>query len=235
MAKLANRAKMTVSGTPGTGTITLSAAVPGFQTFTAAGILNADLVSYVIEDGNNWECGTGTYTSAGTTLARTTVTASSNAGSAINASSLAIVYIAALAADLTRGTAAGNLLALDGSAKIPAVDASQVTGLTPANLTEATSAPTTNYTLVIGDQGTLVRMTVATANTCTVPPNSSVAFPLNKSLDVCQYGAGQTTITAGAGVTLQSTPGLKLRAQYSCCSLYKVATDTWLVFGDLSA
>ncbi len=92
LSVLINRALMTVSGSPGTGTITLNAAVPGFQTFTAAGAGNG-VVSYVIEDGTNWEIGQGTYTTSGTTLARTTVYASSNAGAAIPAtgvSSLAI-------------------------------------------------------------------------------------------------------------------------------------------------
>lgn len=99
MGKLYNRVKMTVSGTPGTGTITLGTAIAGFQSFATAGTANGDVVSYVIEDGTNWEIGQGTYTSAGTTLARTTITASSSAGSAITATSNAIVMNAPLAAD----------------------------------------------------------------------------------------------------------------------------------------
>jgi hypothetical protein len=54
-------------------------------------------------------------------------------------------------------------------------------------------------------------------------------------VDFYQKGAGQTTITPGAGVTLNATPGLKCRAQNSPASLIKIATDEWLVFGDLSA
>lgn len=98
---LGNRVKMSVSGTPGTGTITLGSAVSGFQTFAAAGISNAATVPYVIEDtADAWEIGVGTYTSSGTTLARTSITASSNSGSAISATSSAIVMISPLAADL---------------------------------------------------------------------------------------------------------------------------------------
>jgi hypothetical protein len=98
--KLVNRAKMTTA-TTGTGTITLGSAVGGYQSFSAAGVANADVVRYVIEDGSNWEIGTGTYTSSGTTLSRTP-SESSNAGSAINLSGAAAVYITAIAADIVQ-------------------------------------------------------------------------------------------------------------------------------------
>lgn len=94
----------------------------------------------------------------------------------------------------------------------------------------------TTYTLVLTDAGKVVTMTNASSNTLTVPPNSSVAFPVNTRLDIIQYGAGQTTIAAGAGVTLYSSGSkLKLAGQYSGASLWKKATDTWVVIGDLSA
>lgn len=99
MAKVANRVQMTVSGTPGTGAITLLAALTGYQSFLAGGILNGDVVSYAIIDGANWEYGWGTYTTAGTSLARTTILGSSNAGAAISATSAAIVILDILAQD----------------------------------------------------------------------------------------------------------------------------------------
>jgi len=100
MAKLYNRARMTTA-TLGTGTITLGSAVAGFQSFAGAGVQDGDLVSYVLEDGNNaWEIGRGTYTASGTTLARTSVLASSNAGARIDLSGIAEVAITALAEDL---------------------------------------------------------------------------------------------------------------------------------------
>ena len=76
-------------------------------------------------------------------------------------------------------------------------------------------------------------MNVASANNFTVPPNSSVAFDNGTMITVINYGAGQTTIVAGSGVTLRATPGLKLRAQYSTCTIVKYTTDEWLVYGDL--
>jgi len=98
MAVLKNRAKMSTS-TTGTGTITLGSAEDGYQTFADAGVANADVVRYVIEDGNNFEIGTGTYTSSGTTLSRT-VSESSNSNNAINLSGSATVFIGATAEDI---------------------------------------------------------------------------------------------------------------------------------------
>lgn len=102
MAKLVNRAKMTTT-TTGTGTITLGSAVDGYQTFADAGVSNADVVRYVIEDGNNWEIGTGTYTTTGTTLTRT-VLESSNADAAISLTGSAEVFVTAVTEDILNAT-----------------------------------------------------------------------------------------------------------------------------------
>lgn len=95
---------------------------------------------------------------------------------------------------------------------------------------------TASATLAITDFMQLIEMNVASANTLTIPPNSSVAFPLDTRIDVLQAGAGQTTLTPGSGVTINSKGGnLKLTGQWSACTLIKRATDTWVAFGDLSA
>lgn len=113
MPKLVNRAYVNTS-TTGTGTLTLGAPLAGQRSFAAAGVSDGDVVRYVIEDGNNWEIGTGTYTSSGTTLSRT-VLESSNAGAAINLSGSAVVYVTAVEADLREervGTISGATLDL---------------------------------------------------------------------------------------------------------------------------
>ena len=83
---LANRVQETTT-TAGTGTITLAGAVAGYQSFAAVG--NGNTTYYTIVDGNDWEVGIGTYTSAGTTLSRDTVLSSSAAGTKINLSGTA--------------------------------------------------------------------------------------------------------------------------------------------------
>ena len=98
MVTLVNRAKV-ATATTGTGTITLGSAESGYQTFAAAGVANADVVRYVIEDGDDWEIGTGTYTTTGTTLTRT-VSESSNADAAIVLTGSATVFIGATAEDI---------------------------------------------------------------------------------------------------------------------------------------
>ena len=94
---------------------------------------------------------------------------------------------------------------------------------------------TASYTLVLADASKVVEMNVVSANTLTVPPNSSVAYDVGAQITILQTGAGQTTLTQGAGVTINGTPGLKLRAQWSSATLIKRATDTWVAIGDLSA
>lgn len=115
MAILANRAWMSTA-TTGTGTMTLGSALSGYQSFAAAGITNTQVVRYTIIDGANWEVGTGTYTTSGTTLSRTP-SESSNAGSAINLSGTASVFIAAAAADIIHLDIANTWTAVQGYAE----------------------------------------------------------------------------------------------------------------------
>lgn len=107
------------------------------------------------------------------------------------------------------------------------------TSYSPLNIT--INPQTASYTLALTDASKQVEISNAGANVLTIPPNSSVALPIGTSIIVCQTGAGQTTIAPGAGVTVNATPGLKLRAQWSVATLVKRATDTWLVAGDVTA
>lgn len=80
---LKDRVKETTT-TTGTGTVTLAGAAAGFQSFAAVGDGNQTFYAIVDATSGDWEVGVGTYTASGTTLSRTTVVSSSNAGSLVN-------------------------------------------------------------------------------------------------------------------------------------------------------
>lgn len=105
-----------------------------------------------------------------------------------------------------------------------------------SDVTRTINAQTgTTYTLAIGDAGAFVTMNNAAANTLTVPPNASVAFPVGTQIDLQSIGAGQTTIAQGSGVTINSEDSKKkLTKQYSAGTLIKIATNTWLLCGSLA-
>jgi hypothetical protein len=94
----------------------------------------------------------------------------------------------------------------------------------------------TTYTTVLADDGKLVTCDNAASIALTIPPNSSVAYGIGTQINIMQLGAGTVTITAGAGVTLRSDGSkLKTNAQYAVATCAKIATDTWVVVGNLKA
>ena len=100
---------------------------------------------------------------------------------------------------------------------------------------------TADYPLVLSDKYKIIEMNLtSTANTVTIPTNSTQAFPVGSQITIIQTGTGATTVAVSAGVTLNCTPQIssnaaKLRTQYSSCTLIKRATNTWIAIGDLSA
>ena len=82
---ISDRVKETTT-TTGTGTYTLGGAVTGFETFTT-NLSNSDTTYYCCTDNTDFEVGLGTFTSSGTTLARTAILASSNSNNAVSWSS----------------------------------------------------------------------------------------------------------------------------------------------------
>jgi hypothetical protein len=93
---------------------------------------------------------------------------------------------------------------------------------------------TASYQAVLSDANQLVVMNVASANTFTVPSNGTVAFAVGTTLSVIQFGAGQVTLTAAGGVTINTPSSLTTRAQYSTVSVVQVAANIWVAGGDLT-
>lgn len=95
---------------------------------------------------------------------------------------------------------------------------------------------TASYTLdTLDHQDNVVEMNDANAMTFTIPTNATLAWPVGASMDIIQTGTGQVTIANAVGVTLNYTPGNKLRTQWSSCTIMKRGTDSWIVYGDLTA
>lgn len=96
----------------------------------------------------------------------------------------------------------------------------------------------TTYTTVLADNGKLTTLTNASAIAVTIPPNSSVAYPVGAQINMAQLGAGQVTVSGGVGVTVVSTGATAsapaARAQYSTLTAVQTSTDNWLIMGDIS-
>jgi hypothetical protein len=97
-------------------------------------------------------------------------------------------------------------------------------------------AKTDSYTLsALTERDSLIEVAKATATTITIPTDATLNFPIGTSLDILQTSTGQVTIAGAAGVTVNATPGLKLRTTWSSATLFKRAANTWVVYGDLTA
>ena len=114
----------------------------------------------------------------------------------------------------------------------------------PQGATGATGDPTGSLTIVtytnstvlsLSDAGKVVQMNVGSSNNLTVPTEGAVAFPVGTQITVLQIGSGSTTLTASAGVTMNSKDGmLRLGNRWAAATLIKRASDTWVAIGDLT-
>jgi len=93
----------------------------------------------------------------------------------------------------------------------------------------------TTYTFVLADAGKLVTSSNGSAQTLTVPPNSSVAFPTGTTIVVQAIGSGTATLAQGSGVTINSKDSNKsIDGQYASAALIKTGTDAWSLIGALA-
>jgi hypothetical protein len=99
----------------------------------------------------------------------------------------------------------------------------------------ATNERLTAYTLALTDDGIIVEANSTSAIVLTVPLNSTVAFPTGTKITIIRTNTGAVSVSGASGVTINSTPGLNLRAQWSAATLLKRGTNSWLLMGDLSS
>lgn len=116
----------------------------------------------------------------------------------------------------------------------PAITKRVPVGLVNTNQLNINDQTGASYTPTLADGvSTEIRMNNGSANSVVIPPNSSVAFQMGTTLRVYQYGAGTTSFTAGAGVTLRSSSATtSCRARYSVIYALKTDTNEWVVYGD---
>ena len=201
MAIYADRIKETTT-TTGTGTVTLAGAVAGYRAFSAI-YSTGELVNYVIEDiaTGAWEAGVGTYTSAGTTLARTTVFSSSNSGSLVNfGAGTKYVFVDAIAAQLV--PVHGSEL-FTSSAIIPGGRLTLSSG-NPVPTSNITAATTLYYTPYITNCAAVIQSSTFKAGYLkfTEISTSLAGLTANKNYDVFLMLTGSTlSLNLGAWST----------------------------------
>ena len=122
-----------------------------------------------------------------------------------------------------------NGKALSGNITLTAAD------VEAADLNPTVTALTDNTTLALTNAGKVLDCTNASAITVTIPANTSVAFPVDTEIAILRSGAGDVTLAAASGVTLNSDGGKKkIKAQHTAAALKKIDTDTWILIGNLS-
>ena len=118
-------------------------------------------------------------------------------------------------------------------------------GLEFSDGTLQTTAPTdvlsinaqtgTTYTFVLADAGKMVTSSNGSAQTLTVPPNSSVAYAIGTQIIVHAIGSGTVSLAEGSGVTINSVDSNKdISGQWAAAALIKSATDAWSLIGALA-
>jgi len=92
----------------------------------------------------------------------------------------------------------------------------------------------TTYTVVIDDTGKIVTLNNASPITVTLPRDSDLAFGIGKKIDFIVLGLGMATFQAGTGATVHSAETLVSKGQYAFITAIKIASNTWLLKGDLA-
>ena len=238
---LNDRVKETTTVT-GTGTATLLGATTGFQSFAVIG--NANTTYYCIADqgGANWEVGIGTYTASGTTLARTTVLASSNGG-ALTVFTVGVkdVFVTYPSEKGLWKDASGNAIGLGTPAAFVGTNITgTASGLTAGNVT--TNANLTGAVTSSGNAtslGSFTSANLATALTdetgtgsAVFSDNASLLNPtytgtLTGSTGILNIGSGQIYKDASGNVGIgTSSPAQKLDILSTTTTVAKLTGGT---------
>ena len=213
-----------------TVSFTCTGAVLGFQTFGAA-IGNGNTTYYTATDTvGNWECGVGAYASAGTLLTRTTITASSNAGSAVTFSSTVTIFVDYPATKSVNLDASGNVSALGtiasgtwqgstvgvayggtgvtastGASSVVLRDAGQNIAVNSVTQAVASTVSAAGITTLLTSSAHFQILTGTTTQTYKLPDATSL--PTGSSWVFDNDSTGNLTVTDNAGATVDVVAG----------------------------
>ena len=129
------------------------------------------------------------------------------------------------AAALDVGTSALNVVQLDGSAKLPAVDGSQLTNLPSAGLPSVSSVSTTS-TLSAITADILIRA----SNTITLTLPAASASSVGAHAAIKNIGTGTITIAAAGSDTIDGAASVTIAVQNNSLSIYCISSGAWEIF-----
>jgi hypothetical protein len=220
MARILNKVLMTVSGDPGTGTVTLASAVDGYLSFGQAGATNGSIVSYeILESSVGWEIGRGTYISSGTTISRDTVVLTSVGDqNKLSFTANAMVFIPVSADDLVESALSvidNSLVRFDGTSgksiqrsRIIEADTGEVT---VANTVNATGFKVNGVDVISSSGfGRLSANNVWTAKNSFTRSVSFASLISPTQLSASQDNYNPTNLDTALGLILNATADISL-------------------------
>ena len=232
---LKDRVKETTT-TAGTGTVTLLGAAPGFQSFAVVGDANTTYYTIAGQTTSEWEVGIGTYTSSGTTLARTTVL-SNSAGTQPTALTFSAgtkdVFVTYPSGKSVNLDASGNATALGTPVSATLTNAtglpisSGVSGLGSNVATFLATPSSANLAAAVTDETGTGALVFATSPTLVTPALGTPSALVGTNITGTASGLTAGNVTTNANLTgaVTSTGNATVLGSFSSASLAGALTD----------
>lgn len=233
---LKDRVKETTT-TAGTGTVTLSGAVTGFQSFTAVG--NGNTTYYAITESTTgaWEVGVGTYTSSGTTLSRTTVLSSSNSGALVDFTAASKEVFVTYPSEQGVWLDASGVVAQLSFGAITATSAALTTGTVSTDPVNPTDIANKSYVDEVAE-GLKAKPSARAATTTNLAANydngasgvgSTLTADTNRAFTTLDGVTGWAITTPPQGVLVKNQTNPAHNGRYNLTSLGETGVSPWVL------